>query len=64
MCDHCDDLDRTVAMLGDLVVYANWPGADEQFVAVIGPSLAASLPTDLPPGSGPIDGPPNSGGEW
>ncbi|QEU95160.1 hypothetical protein CP970_33435 [Streptomyces kanamyceticus] len=56
MCSHCEDLARTVAMLGDLALYDHTPGADQEFINVMGPSLAASLP-EPPPGYDPTRGP-------
>ncbi|MBC9716850.1 hypothetical protein H9Y04_30380 [Streptomyces sp. TRM66268-LWL] len=46
MCDHCGDLNRTVLMLGFLVMYAEQPDHDEQFADVVGGALAMSLPLD------------------
>ncbi|MEU4997046.1 hypothetical protein [Streptomyces sp. NPDC021622] len=61
MCEHCDDFARTVSLFVDLALYAKQPGADEAFVDLVGPSLAASLPEPppgtFPPGYGPSDGP-------
>ncbi|MEU4495464.1 hypothetical protein AB0F96_18925 [Streptomyces sp. NPDC023998] len=55
------DFDRTVALLCGLALYAHTPGHDTEFVATVGPSLAASLPGDVtpdfPPGYDPTDGP-------
>lgn len=63
-----EDFDRTVGMLGDLALYAHFPGADREFVDVIGPCLAASLPEPppgfLPPGPGPSTGPQYPGQGW
>ena len=44
MCPHCEDFARTVAMLGQLALYAHTDGADQDFIEAVGPSLAASLP--------------------
>jgi hypothetical protein len=56
--DDREDFDRTVALLCGLALYAHTPGADDGFVAAIGPSLAASLPSGvLPPGYDPNGGP-------
>ncbi|MCX3058879.1 hypothetical protein [Streptomyces beihaiensis] len=63
MCPHCDDYARTVVMLGDLALYADMTSADQHFVDVIGPSLAASLP-EPPPGVFPAGYDPNEGPEY
>jgi hypothetical protein len=62
MCAPEEDHDRTLALLGDLSVYATSPGADLGFIDVIGGALAASLPT-LPPGYDPNAGPQYPGQE-
>ena len=55
-----DDFVRTVVMLGQLALYAATFDADNDFIDVAGPSLAASLP-EPPPGFFPPDYDPNSG---
>lgn len=56
MCGACDDFNRTVLMIGDLVLYADHPGADRDFADIVGGGLALSLPVDgVPPGFGPPD---------
>ncbi|MCX5049390.1 hypothetical protein [Streptomyces sp. NBC_00474] len=66
MCTRCDDFARTVVMLGKLALYASTLGADEEFIEVAGPSLAASLPDPppgvFPPGYNPDAGPRYPGG--
>ncbi|WP_425833036.1 hypothetical protein [Streptomyces fractus] len=58
MCDRCDDFNRTVVMLGDLCLYSERPGVDEEFADVVGGALALSLPADgITPGYGPADEP-------
>ncbi|MEV6720803.1 hypothetical protein AB0M94_07760 [Streptomyces xanthochromogenes] len=53
MSDSREDFHRTVLMLCDLALYAHRPCADQEFIKVVGPSLAASLPRDVPsPGTG------------
>ncbi|WP_372350198.1 hypothetical protein [Streptomyces sp. KL116D] len=59
MCASCEDLNRTVLMLGFLVQYAEHPLADQHFADVVGSALALSLPLDeasslyrLPPTNG------------
>ncbi|MGW6584813.1 hypothetical protein [Streptomyces globisporus] len=52
MCEHIEDFHRTVLMLGALALYAEIPGADDDFIDTIGPSLAVSLP-EPPPGMFP-----------
>lgn len=52
MCEHIEDFQRTVLMLGALALYADQTGADIAFVEAVGPSLAASLP-EPPPGMFP-----------
>ncbi|WP_098899164.1 hypothetical protein [Streptomyces sp. st77] len=58
MCEHIEDFHRTVLMLGALALYAEFPGADDDFIDTIGPSLAVSLPEPpagmFPPGYDPI----------
>ena len=44
MCPDCEDFARTVLLLGQLALYADTTGADLDFVDVVSPSLAASLP--------------------
>ncbi|MGW7065982.1 hypothetical protein ACWGII_06230 [Streptomyces sp. NPDC054855] len=54
MCDYCDDFNRTVVMLGDLCLYTERPGAEQEFADVVGSALALSLPEDgTSPGNGP-----------
>ncbi|MFI8531143.1 hypothetical protein ACIGMX_12930 [Streptomyces aquilus] len=60
MCTQRDDFVRTVVMLGQLALYAAAPDADNDFIDVAGPSLAASLP-EPPPGFFPPDFDPHSG---
>ncbi|MFG2523152.1 hypothetical protein [Streptomyces sp. NPDC048527] len=59
--DAHEDFERTVQLLGALALYAHLPDADEEFVAVMAPAVAASLPRDvlppLPPDYDPADGP-------
>jgi hypothetical protein len=66
MCEHIEDFHRTVLMLGALALYAELPGADDDFIDTIGPSLAASLPEPppgmFPPGYDPIGGTDSPGG--
>ncbi|PWI20738.1 hypothetical protein DI272_29700 [Streptomyces sp. Act143] len=68
MCAHCDDFARTLGLLLDLAAYSQTAGADNAFVAAIGPSLAASLPEPppglFPPGYDPADGPQYPGEGW
>ncbi|MFE6187186.1 hypothetical protein ACFQ6U_22450 [Streptomyces sp. NPDC056465] len=60
MCEHIEDFHRTVLMLGALALYAEIPGADDDFIDTIGSSLAVSLPEPppgmFPPGYDPIGG--------
>ncbi|OPG09417.1 hypothetical protein B1R27_06575 [Streptomyces sp. GKU 895] len=67
MCAPCQDFARTVGMLADLALYSQTSDADQVFVGVIGPSLAASLPEPppglFPPGYDPTDGPQYPGQE-
>ncbi|WP_432179329.1 hypothetical protein [Streptomyces sp. NBC_00063] len=64
MCEHSDDLNRTLLLLGELLRYAHGPGADPAFLKVVGTSLAASMPAGwFPPGFDPTDG-PQYPGEW
>jgi hypothetical protein len=53
-------------MLGQLALYADMFGADDDFIETVGPSLAASLPEPppgtFPPGYDPTDGPDYPGG--
>jgi hypothetical protein len=44
MCPDCEDFARTVLLLGQLALYADTIGADLDFVDVVSPSLAVSLP--------------------
>ncbi|MEU5192130.1 hypothetical protein AB0G83_34080 [Streptomyces klenkii] len=63
--DAYEDLDRTVNLITALVFYAYLPDHDKEFVAVVGPALAASLPCDhLPPGWAPDDGPDYPEAGW
>lgn len=65
MCEHRNDLRRTMALLGDLIQYVSLPGFDEEFRAVVSQGLAASLPAGLlPPGYDPTDGPQYPGAGW
>ncbi|ANS66317.1 hypothetical protein SLINC_4093 [Streptomyces lincolnensis] len=61
MCPDCEDFARTVLLLGQLALYADVIGADQDFVEALGPSLAASLPEPppgvFPSGYDPEDGP-------
>ncbi|MEV6141929.1 hypothetical protein [Streptomyces sp. NPDC051992] len=65
MCPNCDDIVRTVLLLGQLALYADMDGADLDFVEVVGPSLAVSLPEPppdmFPSGHDPDDGPIHPG---
>ncbi|MCW8376893.1 hypothetical protein [Streptomyces justiciae] len=67
MCPNSEDFARTVGMLADLGLYSQTIGADQHFVAAVGPSLAASLPEPppglFPPGYDPTDGPQYPGQE-
>ncbi|MER6975979.1 hypothetical protein [Streptomyces carpinensis] len=49
MCPDCEDFARTVFLLGQLALYADTSGVDEEFVEAVAPSLAVSLP-EPPPG--------------
>ncbi|MEW2490382.1 hypothetical protein [Streptomyces sp. NPDC048411] len=66
MCEHIEDFHRTVLMLGALALYAEMPGADDDFIDTIGRSLAVSLPEPppgmFPPGCDPIGGADSPGG--
>lgn len=65
MCEHTKDFHRTMMLLGDLIEYVSRPGFDEEFRAVVGQGLAASLPPGIiPPGVDPTDGPQYPGPEW
>lgn len=59
--DAYEDFNRTVQLLGALALYADLPDADEEFVAVTGAAVAASLPRrvlpPLPSDYDPTDGP-------
>ncbi|MFE3141595.1 hypothetical protein [Streptomyces scopuliridis] len=57
MCPECEDFARTVLLLGQLALYADMAGADLDFVDVVSPSLAVSLP-EPPPGTFPDDSDP------
>ncbi|MFD4969877.1 hypothetical protein [Streptomyces sp. NPDC058424] len=63
MCPQYEDFHRTVLMLGDIALYAERPGADFDFIDVISPSLAASLP-EPPPGIFPPGYDPDSGPDY
>lgn len=60
MCPDCEDFARTVLLLGQLDLYADMAGADLDFVDVVSPSLAVSLP-EPPPGTFPDDSDPAEG---
>ncbi|UQI48714.1 hypothetical protein M1P56_32570 [Streptomyces sp. HU2014] len=66
--DAREDFDRTIDLICSLAVYAHVPFHDEQFVAVVGPSLVASLPEPpigtFPPGYDPNEGPDYPGQGW
>ncbi|MFG2194983.1 hypothetical protein [Streptomyces sp. NPDC048639] len=47
--DAHEDFERTVQLLGALALYAHLLGADQEFVALMGPALAASLPCGIVP---------------
>jgi hypothetical protein len=61
MCPNCEDFARTVVMLGQLALYAEMFGADQDFADVVGGALAMSLPEPpaglFPPGDEPTEGP-------
>ena len=57
MCPGCEDFARTVLLLGQLALYADMDGADLDFVDVVSPSLAVSLP-EATPGTFPDDSDP------
>jgi hypothetical protein len=63
-----EDFERTVNLLGDLALYAHLLGADQEFIAVTGPALAASLPPGIlpppPDGYDPNQGPEYPGDGW
>ncbi|MFF9128083.1 hypothetical protein ACF09J_33320 [Streptomyces sp. NPDC014889] len=67
MSARSEDFTRTVALLGDLALYAHTIGADLGFVDAVGPCLAVSLPEPppgfFPPGYDPTDGPQYPGQE-
>ncbi|WP_405646621.1 hypothetical protein [Streptomyces sp. NBC_00019] len=63
MCPNCEDFARTVLLLGQLALYADVFGADEDFIEALGPSLAASLP-DPPPGVFPPRYDPDDGPDY
>lgn len=50
----CEDFARTVLLLGQLALYADMDSADLDFVEVVSPALAVSLP-EPPPGMFPDD---------
>ncbi|MEU8445728.1 hypothetical protein AB0F05_35390 [Streptomyces microflavus] len=54
MCPDCEDFARTVLLLGQLALYADMDGADLDFVDVVSPPLAVSLP-EPPSGTFPDD---------
>ncbi|MEU5803604.1 hypothetical protein ABZ773_24395 [Streptomyces sp. NPDC047804] len=60
MCPDCEDFARTVLLLGQLALYADMDGADLDFVDVVSPFLAVSLP-EPPPGTFPDDSDPAEG---
>ncbi|MFF1406489.1 hypothetical protein [Streptomyces sp. NPDC058294] len=65
MCSDCEDFTRTVFLLGQLDLYAETSGADEEFVEAVAPSLAVSLPEPppglFPPGYASDNGPDHPG---
>ncbi|MFE0356289.1 hypothetical protein ACFW2I_22645 [Streptomyces nigra] len=63
MCPNCEDFARTVLLLGQLALYADVSGADQDFIEALGLSLAASLP-EPPPGVFPPDYDPNDGPDY
>lgn len=68
MCEDCADFSRTVALLADLALYSSGTDADDAFIDLVGPCLAASLPEPppgtFPPGYDPADGPDYPGLGW
>ncbi|MFJ9903883.1 hypothetical protein ACIRVK_13425 [Streptomyces sp. NPDC101152] len=64
MCPNCEDFVVTVAMLGQLALYAETPGADLDFADVVGNALALSLPEPPPGLFPPGDGPEFPGEGW
>ncbi|MFI0241266.1 hypothetical protein [Streptomyces sp. NPDC016845] len=62
--DTFEDFVRTMTLLGDLAVYAHSLNVDHDFVAIVAPSLAASLPEPPPGLLPPYDGPKYPGGGW
>ncbi|MEW2287070.1 hypothetical protein [Streptomyces sp. NPDC047841] len=60
MCPDCEDFTRTVFLLGQLALYAETSGVDEEFVEAVAPSLAVSLP-EPPPGVFPLGYDPDGG---
>ena len=64
MCPREEDFQRTVALLRCLIQYRQLPGADREFLAVVGPSLAVSVPDFLPSGYDPTEGPEYPGQGW
>jgi hypothetical protein len=63
MCPNCEDFARTVLLLGQLALYADASGADQDFIEALGPALAASLP-EPPPGVFPPDYDPSDGPDY
>ncbi|WP_425833609.1 hypothetical protein [Streptomyces fractus] len=59
MCESCQDLNRTVLLLGDLCLYAERPDVDQEFADLVGGALAVSLPPDVVP---PLYEPPPESG--
>ncbi|MFF7256715.1 hypothetical protein [Streptomyces microflavus] len=55
MCPDCEDFARTVLLLGQLALYSDMAGADLDFVDVVSPSLAVSLPGTFPDDSDPAE---------
>ncbi|MFF3888971.1 hypothetical protein [Streptomyces sp. NPDC001914] len=66
MCERFEDYQRTVMLLGSLALYGERSDADGDFVDVVGPALAVSLPEPppgmFPPGYDPTAGPDYPGG--
>ncbi|MEU5537457.1 hypothetical protein [Streptomyces sp. NPDC020362] len=60
MCPNCEDLARTVLLLGQLALYADTADADLDFVEAVSVSLAVSLP-EPPPGTFPSGYDPDGG---
>jgi hypothetical protein len=63
MCPNCEDFARTVVLLGQLALYADYFDADQDFADVVGGALAASLP-EPPPGLFPPDYDPTDGPQY